>query len=220
MREQKGFSNNPTLTRVVRNGSFINDAEATPSFGFSQRAVLTDRTKRRKYGLPPERRIPKLGDPAATRFNFIRHDSNWVASDITLTTDADQVPIAPGYKISETTTNGRRTARFVTEAPILQFFSMQSARYVVKTVPYKGVAISVYYDSQHPWNVDRMITTGEAGLDYDQANPRPISVPAVVRSRSSLLSRAASPSRFRAPCRGRRDWCSSPTPATPKRSTW
>ncbi len=170
VREQKGFSNNPTLTRVVRNGSFINDAEATPSFGFSQRALLTDRTKRRKYGLPPERRMPKLGDPAATRFNFIRHDSNWVASDITLTTDADQVPIAPGYKVSETTTNGRRTARFVTEAPILRFFSMQSARYVVKTVPYKGVAISVYYDSQHPWNVDRMITTGEAGLDYDQAN--------------------------------------------------
>ena len=171
--EQKGFSNTPTLTRVVANGSFVNDAEVTPSFGFNRNAVLTDRTKRRKYGLPPERRMPKLGDPAAARFNFLSHGSDWVTSDITLTTDAGQVPIAPGYKVSETTANGRRTARFVTETSILRFFSMQSARYAVKTSPYKGVAISVYYDPKHPWNVDRMITTGEAGLDYYQANFSP-----------------------------------------------
>jgi len=173
VREQKGFSNSPTLTRVVANGSFINDTEVTPVFGFDRRAVLSDRTKRRQYGLPPERRMPKLGDPAATRFSVMRHDSDWVTSDITLTTDADQVPIAPGYKVSDTTANGRRTARFVTDAPMLHFFSMQSARYAVKTVPYKGVAISVYYDPKHPWNVDRMIATGEAGLDYYQANFSP-----------------------------------------------
>jgi len=173
VREQRGFANRANLTRIVRNGSFINDTEVTPGFGFDRNAVLTDRTKRRKYGLPPERRMPKLGDPAATRFSFIRHDSDWVTSDITLTTDADQVPIAPGYKVSETTANGRRTARFVTETPILHFFSMQSARYAVKTVTYKGVAISVYYDPKHAWNVDRMIKTGEAGLDYYQANFSP-----------------------------------------------
>jgi aminopeptidase N len=173
VREQKGFSNNPSFRGVVRNGSFINDTDVSPAFGFDRNAVLTDRTKRRKYGLPPERRMPKLGDPAAAKYNLIRHDSDWVNSDITLATDADQVPIAPGYKVSETLANGRRTARFVTEKPILHFFSLQSARYAVKTVPYKGVAISVYYDPQHPWNVDRMIKTGEAGLDYYQANFSP-----------------------------------------------
>jgi aminopeptidase N len=173
VREQKGFSNNPSFLGVVRNGSFINDTEVAPGFGYDRNAVLTDRTKRRKYGLPPERRMPKLGDPAAAKFSLIRHDSDWVNSDITLTTDADQVPIAPGYKVSETTANGRRTARFVTDAPILHFFSLQSARYAVKTVPYKGVAISVYYDPKHPYNVDRMIKTGEAGLDYYQANFSP-----------------------------------------------
>jgi aminopeptidase N len=173
VREQKGFSNNPSFLGVVRNGTFINDTEVTPAFGFDRNAVLTDRTKRRKYGLPPERRMPKLGDPAAAKFSLIRHDSDWVNADITLTTDADQVPVAPGYKVSETVANGRRTARFVTETPILHFFSLQSARYAVKTVPYKGVAISVYYDPKHPYNVDRMIKTGEAGLDYYQANFSP-----------------------------------------------
>jgi len=173
VRARRGFANSPTFTGVVDNGSFINDTDVTPGFGFDRNLVLKDRTKRRKYGLPPERRMPKLGDPTATRFNLFRHDSDWVTSDITLTTDADQVPIAPGYKVAETTANGRRTAHFVSDTPLMHFFSMQSARYAVKTVPYKGVAISVYYDPKHPWNVDRMIRTGELGLDYFQANFSP-----------------------------------------------
>ncbi|THD74404.1 MAG: aminopeptidase [Phenylobacterium sp.] len=173
VREQRGFANNPSFLGVVRNGSFINDTDVTPGFGVDRNSLLQDRAKRRKYGLPPERRMPKLDDPAAARFNLIRHDSDWVNADITLSTDADQIPVAPGYEVSSTTTNGRRTARFVTETPILHFFSMQSARYAVKTVTYKGVAISVYYDPKHPWNVDRMIKTGEAGLDYYQANFSP-----------------------------------------------
>jgi len=173
VRAQRGFSNTPTFLGVVRNGSFINDTDVTPEFGVDRSALLQDRAKRRKYGLPPERRMPKLGDPAAARFSLIRHDSDWVTSDITLTTDADQIPIAPGYPVASSAENGRRTTRFVTESPILHFFSLQSARYAVKTVPYKGVAISVYYDPRHPWNVDRMIKTGEAGLDYYQANFSP-----------------------------------------------
>ncbi|HEX3700115.1 MAG TPA: M1 family aminopeptidase [Phenylobacterium sp.] len=173
VREQRGFSNSPSFLGVVRNGSFVNDLEVTPAFGVDRGALLQDRAKRRKYGLPPERRMPKLGDPAAARFSLIRHDSDWVNSDITLTTDADQVPIAPGYQVSSSVAGGRRTARFVTEAPILHFFSLQSARYAVKTTNYKGVAISVYYDPAHPWNVERMIRTGEVGLDYYQANFSP-----------------------------------------------
>ncbi|HEV2532403.1 ABC transporter permease/M1 family aminopeptidase [Phenylobacterium sp.] len=172
-REQRGFANGGQMLSVVPNGSFLNDFDVAPAFGLDLNGLLQDRAKRRKYGLPPERRVAKLGDPAATRFTFIRHDSDWVNSDITLTTDADQVPIAPGYQVATRVAGGRRTSRFVTEAPILHFFSMQSARYAVKTVAYKGVAISVYYDAQHPWNVDRMIKTGEAGLDYYQANFSP-----------------------------------------------
>jgi len=173
VREQRGFKNSAPLTNVVDNGTFINNFDVAPAFGMDRNGLLQDRSKRRKYGLPPELRMPKLGDPAATRFTFIRHDSDWVTSDITLTTDADQTPIAPGYQQSSVVTGGRRTARFVTEAPILHFFSMQSARYAVRTVNYKGVAISVYYHAAHPWNVDRMIRTAQAGLDYFQPNFSP-----------------------------------------------
>jgi hypothetical protein len=172
-REQRGFTNTPQLTRVVDNGTFIDSEAIEPSFGFSRNDVLQDRSKRKKYGLPPERRMPKLGTPGAEKFNFLTHSADWVMSDITVSTDADQTPMAPGYEVSNSVANGRRAARFVTEAPILPYFSVQSARYEKKTVNYKGVAISVYYDKKHPYNVDRMIKTAEAGLDYYQANFSP-----------------------------------------------
>ena len=96
-----------------------------------------------------------------------------MTSDITVTTDADQTPMAPGYQVSQVVANGRRTVRFVTTTPMLNFFSAQSARYAVAKVPYKGVDISVYYDPQHPWNVGRIQHVIEAGLDYYQANFSP-----------------------------------------------
>jgi aminopeptidase N/ABC-type transport system involved in multi-copper enzyme maturation permease subunit len=172
-REQRGFRNGAPLTAVMDNGTFVRNADVAPALGMDRNGLLTDRAKRRKYGLSPDQRPPVLGDPAAAQVSLIGHDSDWVTSDITLSTVADQTPIAPGYQVSSTVANGRRTTRFVTDAPILNYFSMQSARYAVKTVTYKGVAISVYYHPSHGWNVDRMIRTAEAGLDYYDANFSP-----------------------------------------------
>jgi ABC-2 type transport system permease protein len=171
---QKGFRNSANLTEIVNNGTFTNDMEIAPLIGMDRTTLLTDRSKRRKYGLKPaELRMPKLEDDAARQFNLLRKDADWVNSDITVSTLADQTPIAPGYKVSDITANGRRTARFVTEAPINDFFSIQSGRYAIKRVPYKGIDLSVFYYPGHPWNVDRMIRALKVGLDYDQANFSP-----------------------------------------------
>ncbi|MDP1630971.1 MAG: M1 family aminopeptidase [Caulobacter sp.] len=172
-RAQRGFRNRGNDTRVVDNGTFINNTEIAPFIGIERSGLLQDRAKRRKYGLPPEQRMAKLGDQPSRRFNYLRHDADFVTSDITIGTVADQTPIAPGYKVSETVANGRRTARFVTESPVLPFLSMQSARYKVSREMYKGIEIAVYYDPQHPWNVERMKIGGKAALDYYQANFSP-----------------------------------------------
>ena len=168
--KQRGFRNSGALTRVVGNGAFVDNLALTPQLGMDRNGLLQDRAKRRKQGLPPELRMPKLGDPASQAFSYVRHDSDFVSADITVSTVADQTPMAPGYKVSDVVKDGRRTARFVTEAPILHGFSIQSARYAVKTETYKGVELSVYYDAQHPWNVDRMLRSMKLSLDYFQAN--------------------------------------------------
>ncbi len=172
-RSQKGFRNRGNETRVVGNGTFVNNIEFAPVLGMERQGFLQDRAKRRKYGLPVEQRMPKLGDGPSRQFNYLRHDADFVTADITVSTVADQTPIAPGYKVSETVSNGRRTARFVTESPVMPFFSVQSARYQVSKENYKGVEIAVYYDAKHPWNVERMKTGAKASLDYYQANFSP-----------------------------------------------
>ncbi len=182
-----GFRNSGPDTSMVDNGTFINDQQLAPSLGMDRGGLLKDRTKRRENHLTPDELRPaKLGDVASLQFNGLRRDSDWVTSDITVTTNADQTPIAPGYKVSDRTwhetaaasgpvnqAGDRRTARFVTEAPILHFFSIQSARYAIKSQPYKGVQLSVYYDPAHAWNVDRMTDSMKRSLDYDQANFSP-----------------------------------------------
>ncbi|MBS0412035.1 MAG: aminopeptidase [Proteobacteria bacterium] len=170
---QRGFKNRGGLTSVVDNGTFLNSTDIGPSIGMTRGELLRDRAKRRKYHLTPEDiRPPALGQPGATNYAYVDH-LGWTTADITVTTDADQTPIAPGYKVSDVTRDGRRTAEFRTEAPILQFFSIQSARYQVRTTAYKGVDLSVYFDAQHPYNVDRMLTALKASLDYYQANFSP-----------------------------------------------
>ncbi len=147
--EQRGFRNSGNISRIVDNGTFISNGEITPFLGMNRSALLTDPATRRKYGLPRQLRIPALGSPGADRFNYLRNDSGFVNADITLSTVANQTPIAPDYKVSDVTANGRRTARFVTEAPIMHFFSIQSARYAVKKRNHKGVELAVYYHPTH-----------------------------------------------------------------------
>lgn len=167
-RWQKGFRNEGNDTRLVRNGTFLNNMEIAPSIGMSRLGLLQDRSKRRKYGLPAEQRPPKLEDLSATRRSYF--GDGWSTADIIVSTEADQVPIAPGKKVSDTVSGGRRTARFVSDAPILTFFSIQSARYAEKHRDHKGVDLAVYYHPGHGWNVDRMLDALGGAMDYYQAN--------------------------------------------------
>jgi aminopeptidase N len=164
--EQKGFKNTGDLTRIVDNGTFLNNMEISPRIGMDEQGpLLSDPSKRRRHGLPAELRPPKLEDDSARAFNIIGHQTGWVRSDITVSTVADQTPIAPGYKVSETVKDGRRTARFVSDARILPFFSIQSARYAVKREKWHDVDLAVYYDPHHPYDVDTMLAAMKVSLD-------------------------------------------------------
>ena len=163
-----GFRHGPPLTDVARNGTFVNNSNFAPVIGMDRSGLLDDRTQRRRQGLSAELRMAKLEDMSATAKNYVGVD--WVNSDITVTTDADQTPIAPGQTVNDVTKNGRRTIHFVSDAPILNFFSVQSARYTIEKRNHKGVSLAVYYHAPHKWNVPKMLTAMETALDYYQAN--------------------------------------------------
>jgi aminopeptidase N len=170
--QERGFPNGAPLTRLVDNGSFVNNGELEPSLGLSRDSLLVDRAKRRKYGLPADLRPPTLEDETGRRRSVFSANSDWVDADITVTTDADQTPIAPGTTLSDTVKDGRRTVHFKPDAPINHFFSVQSARYAVKRDKAvfsngnadKTVDLAVFYQPGHDYNVQRMLDGMKASL--------------------------------------------------------
>jgi len=167
----RGFAASGPATDIIENGTFANNFEFAPLIGMSRENLLSDRAKRRRQHLPPELRPAKLEDLSATNRNYI--GSSWVMSDIRLSTDADQTPIAPGDRVADVNGHGRRSAHFVSTAPILNFFSIQSARYMVGTEMHNGLKLSVFYNPGHDWNVAKMLRAMAAALDYYRANYGP-----------------------------------------------
>lgn len=160
-----GFANEPVGTQLIHNGSFINNF-AFPHFCYDESRQLNDNNDRRKYGLGPAQRLPKRDDVSAHIDNVNSCDSDWVHFEATLSTSADQIAVAPGYLQKEWTQGDRRYFRYVQDTPILDFFSFQSARYTVARDTWHDVALEVYYDPQHPYNIDRMLSAMKLSLDY------------------------------------------------------
>jgi hypothetical protein len=168
-RIHNGFSTRGEDTRLVKNGTFLNNAEFAPQLGFDRSALLQDRSTRRKYDLPTELRMPKLEDESARDRNYVGN-VDWVMSDITVTTRADQTAIAPGKLVSEVIEGDRRVTHFKSSTPILGFFSIQSAEYAVTKRKHTGIDMAIYHHPTHGFNAERMLDAMAVSLDYFQEN--------------------------------------------------
>jgi ABC-2 type transport system permease protein len=135
-----------------------------PIPGYDGGRRITDNAERRKYGLPPAPRMPKLGDSAyADRLGY-GVDSR-TAFEVVLSTSADQIAVAPGVLQKEWRQDGRRYFLYKAEEPILPNLSFCSARYEVARDRWKDVALEIYYDPKHPFNIAAMMETAKRGLE-------------------------------------------------------
>ncbi|HXI01588.1 MAG TPA: M1 family aminopeptidase [Candidatus Saccharimonadales bacterium] len=162
--KKKGFSSD-IQNMVVDNGTFVNSS-ILPSFGYDPSKELALDRVRKKYGLKPKERMLDLDDPNGRLDNYISRDADWVDFDAVVSTRPDQIALAPGYLQREWEENGRRYFHYVMDAPILNFFSFLSARYKVAKDSWNDVAIEVYYNPGHEFNVQRMIDGVKKALDY------------------------------------------------------
>jgi ABC-2 type transport system permease protein len=162
VRARRGFADGQPDQKLVENGTYLDNSDLAPAIGFDGAKVLQG-SARAKYGLPEEPRPAKLEDESYLRPGFA---GAWAKTDIRLSTAADQVPIATGRRISDVTSGGRRTARFVSVAPVHNFFSVHSGRYAERHRLHRGKDLAVYYHPAHAWNVDRMLNALAASLDY------------------------------------------------------
>ena len=174
--QPKGFTNSTGETQLVHNGTFFNNQMLLPQFGYDRNRQLTDRSKRRKHGLDADApRMPELSQDPKTRANtYISHDADWISFDTRVCTAGDQIAMAPGYLQKEWTTDtGRHCYHYQMDQPMLNFFAWLSARYAVKKDNWNGIAIEVYYNPDHAWNVDRMIAAVKNAFAYYNSHYTP-----------------------------------------------
>ena len=164
--ETRGFPNRINNTFIVENGSFIPSGAFLPTIGYNESAELSDDEARQKEKLPPKERMRSPTDPATHANNYVGHDADWIKFDATVSTDPDQIAIAPGYLQRDTIENGRRVFHYTMDAPILNFWAVLSARYAVKRDRWRDVDIAIYYHPTHTYNLDRMIASVKKSLDY------------------------------------------------------
>jgi hypothetical protein len=170
---KEGFGNRGRRKSIVENGTFFNNAELMPGIGYNPEFELADADDRKKHGLPERPRMPSIDDMDARQNTYIAHDSDWIDFAATVCTSPDQIAVAPGYLQREWTADGRRCFAYAMDAKILHFYSFLSARYEVLRDQHNGVAIEIYYQKGHEYNLERMVDAIKQSLDYFQANFSP-----------------------------------------------
>lgn len=171
--ENLGFTNSGAANTINYNGTFFNNREFFPQFGYAKDYEMNDRHERRKRGLGEPSRMPKLEDESARAYHALGSEADWINFETTISTSLDQTAIAPGYLQKSWEENGRRYFHYKMDRPMMPFFAFLSARWDVKKEDYKGMPIEIYHDKKHRYNVDRMIESTKKSLDYYTANFTP-----------------------------------------------
>ncbi|MCS5490620.1 ABC transporter permease/M1 family aminopeptidase [Algoriphagus limi] len=165
-----GFPNSGFGRQIVYNGTFFSGG--IPEIGYSAQAEISSDEDRRKYDLPekPED-LPPHDDPKGKSTLLFVDDADFIQFEAVVSTVPSQIAVAPGYLQREWEENGRRYFHYIQDTPIQSFFTFVSADYEVlrdeATLPDgQKVNIEIFYDEQHPYNLDRFLQAYKDGLTY------------------------------------------------------
>jgi len=169
----RGFRDGNEKPELAYNGTFF-DSGYFPSIGYSLGTELDDPRRRREEHLGALEEMSARGDPVQSLYQIFTRDSDWISYHTVVTTSGDQIAIAPGYLKRQWQENGRNCFEYdMGDTKILDFHSFLSARYRVRREQYKGVNLEIYYTPGHEYNLDDMLQSTKAGLDYFQTNFSP-----------------------------------------------
>jgi ABC-2 type transport system permease protein len=156
--------------RLTENGTFLDLSSLR--IGYQPEGELEEDDARRRQGLGPKERTPRLNDPRGRMQSQFSPDADRVRFEATLSTDPDQRAVTAGYLDREWTQDGRRYFHYRMDQPIQPLISVLSARFKAYKTQWQSpaggppVAIEIYYDPHHPANVRRMAQALSDGLAY------------------------------------------------------
>lgn len=159
-----GFMNNRHNYVIVDNGTFFSDRNVFPHIGYADSKRLLRPDDRQRHGLPQLERAADLDDAAAAQRNYL--DGDWVDFEAVISTDAEQIAIAPGDLVNEWTEGRRRFFHYKAKEPITHLIPFLSGRYEVARERWQGVDIEIYFHPDHAFNIDRFMATTKTSLAY------------------------------------------------------
>ncbi|GAB3862109.1 M1 family aminopeptidase [Hymenobacter terrigena] len=176
--QERGFPNSGSNTDIVYNGTFVS-SNYLPGLGYREEAELSGDQDRKNYGLKPKPRMANVNDVKARQNTYISADADWIRFRTTVSTEADQTAIAPGYLQKEWVKDGRRYFTYVMDRPMLNFYTFLSARYKeyksqwIDTAGHRTIPITIYYQPGHEYNLKRMAEGAKDALAYCSRNFSP-----------------------------------------------
>ncbi|HRD81486.1 MAG TPA: M1 family aminopeptidase, partial [Saprospiraceae bacterium] len=170
--EPKGFENEVSWSRIVQNGTFFDNTDVIPMFGYDESKEIGSKNRRKHFDLPEKSRRPELNraDTLHRMEAYIGINSDWVDVETIFRTAPGQIAIAPGSLIKEWEENGRRCFHYRLDHPSFNFYSFLSADYEVARRDWNGVSLEVYHHKDHAYNVPRMLDALQKSLEYYTQN--------------------------------------------------
>ncbi len=172
----KGFANQGSMSLLLNNGSFVHSSSLLPSFGYNRDGQILDPAERAKRGLAELPAMATLEDVAARNVPFnsgngldASDDADWIRFNTVVSTDADQIALAPGRLQKDWHANGRHYFQYTMDGKMLAYAAWLSGRWERHSDQWQGVPIEVYSDPKHGYNVQRMISASKSSLAYFNA---------------------------------------------------
>lgn len=169
----QGFENDRGNTRVVKNGTMIQNRNFLPYLGYNPRFEIQDNTTRKEYGLGKKDGLPPLTKERSKY--HMKHPigsgtSNFIPAKTIISTAADQMAIAPGSLVKQWQENNRNFYQYILDTPSINYHSFNSARYEKAHRKWNGIDLEVYFDKKHPQNIGKILDAMERSLAYYTKN--------------------------------------------------
>jgi ABC-2 type transport system permease protein len=168
--DSNGFKDGNERPEMAHNGTFF-DSDYFPNIGYNRDLELNDPRRRREEHLGELEELPARGDESGTKTNLFTPNADWISYRTVVSTSDDQIALAPGYLQRDWHANGRHYFSYdMGQVKTLDFFAYVSGSYKIDRATYQGVngpiAVEVYHDPAHPYDVTDMIAASKAGLAY------------------------------------------------------
>ena len=171
----KGFVEKPSALyeTVLANGTFMDNSHF-PTLGYNPDLELDAANARKKYNLPARQSTFDHDHPKAHQHGVLGDDAYKINLEVQISTEADQIAIAPGYLQKQWKKGNRVYFHYKMDQPIENFYSIVSARYQVlrdsvmieDQGKLKKIDLAIYYDAKHPYNLKSMMRSMKHSLQY------------------------------------------------------